>query len=59
MMIVRRARPLAPSPACGGGLGRGQAHSDLTPSLTLPRKREREHSRRAFLTRANTPSFAG
>src|SRR5262245_5455948 len=34
-----------PSPACGGGLGRGQvAHglASLTPSPALPRKRERE-----------------
>jgi hypothetical protein len=34
-----------PSPACGGGLGRGrvpQAPCPRAPSLTLPRKRGRE-----------------
>src|SRR5260221_2210424 len=35
-----------PSPACGGGTGRGtqQGSCKLTPSPTLPRKRERERT---------------
>jgi len=51
---LSRLRHSVPSPACGGGKGRGHAEKEgarnktdarkLTPSPTLPRKREREQT---------------
>src|SRR5262249_30481995 len=45
--IARRRRHIVPSPACGGGKGRGHAmieHFKITPSPALPRRWEREQT---------------
>jgi hypothetical protein len=50
--IVNDASPSVPSPACGGGTGRGQAANSVrvaAPSPTLPRERGRERASRAAM----------